>query len=140
MNHASPRSSPCTLQYDSVHAVLLLVWHGDLVDELLVEGHTIGQQAIAKFKPSAIVSDFSEVTSFKVSSQCVQGLAMLEPVALRDQPLVIVAGSEHIYGMARMYEILNDARRVGLSVVHTLAEAYAIIDLADPQFEPVQFP
>jgi hypothetical protein len=65
---------------------------------------------------------------------------MLEPVALRDQPLVIVAGAPHIYGMARMYEILNETRRVGLTVVHTLAEAYAKISLIDPHFESVELP
>jgi hypothetical protein len=137
MSHSSPKFSPCTLLFDFAHSVLLQVWHGDLVDELLVEGHLLGQKGIAKFNPLAIVSDFSEVTSFKVSSQCIQGLALLEPVALRDQPLVLVAGAEHIYGMARMYEILNDTRRVGLTVVHTRAEAFAMIDLTDPQFEPI---
>jgi hypothetical protein len=138
MNYASPQLSPCSLQYDFEHSVLLQVWHGDLTDDLLVQGHVVGQQAISKFKPRAIISDFSTVTSFKVSSQCIQGLAMVDPVALRDQPLVLVAGAEHIYGMARMYEILNETRRVGLSVVRTLPEAYAVIDLPDPQFESVQ--
>ncbi|HVP64111.1 MAG TPA: hypothetical protein VMT82_04385 [candidate division Zixibacteria bacterium] len=141
MSDLSPQSSsPCTLQYDSVHSVLLQTWNGDLVDELLVQGHEIGQRAIAQFKPRAIISDFSLVSSFKVSSQCIQGLAMLEPVALRDQPLILVAGAEHIYGMARMYEILNEARRAGLTAVHTLEEAYSTIELTDPQFEPIELP
>ncbi|HEX8924176.1 MAG TPA: hypothetical protein VF786_00210 [Terriglobales bacterium] len=140
MNQSSAQNSPCTLQNDFSNAVLLQTWHGDLTDDLLVEGHIAGQKGIAKFDPRAIISDFSQVTSFNISSQCIQGLAMLEPVALRDQPLIIVAGADHIYGMARMYEILNETRRVGLTVVHTLAEAYAIIHLTDPKFEPVQIP
>ncbi|HUO59553.1 MAG TPA: hypothetical protein VMU24_02725 [Candidatus Acidoferrales bacterium] len=117
---------------------MLQIWHGYITDELLVQGHEIGQKGIAKFKPRAIISDFSQVTSFSATSQCIQSLAVLEPVALRDQPLVIVAGAEHIYGMARMYEILNEKRRIGLSVAHDLEEAYAMINLTDPQFQPVQ--
>jgi len=139
MNDSS-QNSPCMLENDFTHAVLLLNWQGDITDDLLAQGHEIGQKAIAKFAPRAIISDFSHVTSFNVSSQCIQGLAMLEPVALRDQPLILVAGAEHIYGLARMYEILNDTRRVGLSVAHRREEAYTVINLTDPQFEPVQLP
>jgi hypothetical protein len=138
MNDSSPQNSPCTLQNDFTHAVLLQTWHGHITDDLLVRGHEIGQKGIAEFKPRAIISDFSQVTSFNVSSQCIQSLAMLDPVALRDQPLILVAGAEHVYGMARMYEILNDKRLVGLSVARSMRVACAIIDLTDPQFEPVQ--
>jgi hypothetical protein len=39
--------------------------------------------------------------------------------------------------MARMFEILGEGTRPNLHVVRTLEEAYKVLDVREPQFEPV---
>jgi hypothetical protein len=54
------------------------------------------------------------------------------------RPRVIVAPEERVFELARMYQILAENTRPALTVVRTMHEAFAELDLQSPHSEPLQ--
>lgn len=82
------------------------------------------------------IFDMSGVTGLNVTSEAVRELAQLPP-AIPDPniPRVIVAGSPHMFGMARMFELQGAETRPNLHVVRSEKEAFAILGVTSPHFE-----
>lgn len=82
------------------------------------------------------ILDMSGVVSFNVSAATVRQLAQLPP-AIPDPniPRVIVAGSNQMFGLARMFEIQGSDTRPNLHVVRTEKEALAILGVTAPDFK-----
>ncbi len=61
------------------------------------------------------------------------------PPAISDpeRPRVLVAGSDYLFGLARMFQMLSDISRPRLSVVRTTKQALDLLGVANPQFEPI---
>jgi hypothetical protein len=80
--------------------------------------------------------DMSGVVSFSVTAETVRELAQLPP-AIPDPniPRVIVAGSNQMFGMARMFELQGADARPNLHVVRTEKEAFAILGVTAPDFK-----
>jgi hypothetical protein len=51
--------------------------------------------------------------------------------------VVFVASAPHLFGIARMFEMLGAESRPNLHVVRTAEEAYEVLNVRQPQFEPV---
>jgi hypothetical protein len=83
--------------------------------------------------------DMSAVTSLEVSPDTIRELANLPP-ALSDssRPRCIIASSPKIFGMARMFELQGQHTRPNLHVVRTQKEAWAILGVSNPKFEPIE--
>jgi hypothetical protein len=80
--------------------------------------------------------DMSGVTALNVSSATIRKLAQLPPaIPDPDVPRVIIAGSPHLYGMARMFDIQGAETRPNLHVVRNEKEALAILGVTSPHFE-----
>ncbi|HEX8924175.1 MAG TPA: hypothetical protein VF786_00205 [Terriglobales bacterium] len=136
----SDMDSPFTLKRDAGHNVLLAAYHGIITDEVVLRANELSVRLVAQYLPKAAIADFSAVAKFDVTAPCVQRLALYEPELPGDAPIIMVAPAEHVFGMARMYEMLSSARKERVTVVHTLGEAYARLGLDDAQFEPVDLP
>lgn len=54
------------------------------------------------------------------------------------RPRVIVVKSSSGFGFARMFQIVGEAKRPLLEVVHTLDEAVAALGIQSPQFTPLE--
>jgi hypothetical protein len=82
--------------------------------------------------------DFSAVTAFRLSSELIRQLAQQEPCMPdpASRPRVIVAPTNHEFGLARMFQILGESARPLLSVVHTLDEALAPLGTPFAHLEP----
>jgi hypothetical protein len=89
--------------------------------------------------PAAGVIDLSGVLSFDVSSQSLRELSRIPPV-LRDPNLsrIVIAPSSDTYGMMRMFELEGQDVRPGIHVVRTEKEAWAILGIENPRFEPLK--
>lgn len=44
---------------------------------------------------------------------------------------------DFIYGLARMFQILTEETQPELRVVRTMEEAYRLLEVSSPEFEPV---
>ncbi|HWX53285.1 MAG TPA: hypothetical protein VN176_01705 [Verrucomicrobiae bacterium] len=136
--HQSDLDKPCYFEFDSVHRVLRWSMTGHITDEDLLECYKAAAHQVQQTNPAAAILDLTRVTSSEVSSGAIQNIAAGDPV-LPDptRPQVIVAPSDHLYGISRMYQLLGEHTRPGLRVVRSMAEAYAVIGLERPNFEPI---
>lgn len=126
-------------EFDPENKVLLVQPEGRLTDESLLEIYT----GIAKYSVAtdarAGIFDFSLVAEFAVTADTIRNLARQEP-AMPDavhRPRVLVAPATHVFGIARMFQIVGEHQRPTLSVVRSLDEAFAALGVPSPHFEPL---
>jgi hypothetical protein len=130
---------PYHFEFDSANVLLRGRFVGKITDEVLRECYRALGKYFALTDPRASVLDMSLVTSLEVSPQTIRELANLPPaVADPSRPRCIIAASAKVFGMARMFELLGQESRPNLHVVRTEREAWAILGVSKPRFEPVQ--
>jgi hypothetical protein len=127
-----------SFEFDLKNGILRCRLHGQITDETLEDFFRTGAAYAIRTHPAAGVVDLSEVTSFKVSAETIQQIAKSKPV-LHDSNLrrVIIAPSPETYGMMRMFEIQSEKRRPNLELVHTESEAWTVLAVQNPQFDPL---
>jgi hypothetical protein len=128
-----------TFEFDLTNDILRCRLSGQVTDEALTEFFRSGAQQAIRTQPGAGVVDLSEVTSFEASAETVQQVASSPPV-LRDPNLrrIVIAPSSESYGMMRMFEIHGEQRRPNLHVVRSEGEAWAILGVQNPHFDPIK--
>jgi hypothetical protein len=109
-----------------------------VTDDELKDVYRFGQEHVARFDPLAGITDFSEVTAVAFSPQTMRDLARTKPIMPDPRrPVLFVAPTPDLFGMARMFELQGAESRPNLQVVRTPEEAYRILNVRDPQFVPV---
>jgi hypothetical protein len=126
-------------ELDPVNKILLFRFEGQLTDEALADAY----RAIRKYWTATDASvgfwDFSAVTHFAVSSESIRRLAREEP-AMGDantRPRFIIVPATVGFGLSRMFQLIGEPTRPLLSVVRTLDEALAALNIRSPHFEPL---
>ena len=71
------------------------------------------------------IFDLSAVTSIQVTSAAMQQLARMPPIIDDPLPRFIVASSDLVYGLARMFQSYGRKTRQALHVVRRITEAYS---------------
>jgi hypothetical protein len=133
------RGMPYHFEFDSANRILLARFEGKVNDAELKEYYRTVERYVAATNPSAGVLDMSAVSSLEVSPQTIRELASLPP-AFSDphQARCIIAPSPKIFGMARMFELQGQHTRPNLHVVRTAKEAWAILSVSKPKFQPLE--
>jgi len=121
-------------EFDAVNGLFRFTAEGRVTDEVLLEGITESRRFLASHPGVRGICDFSRVTEFDVSSEGIRGLARSESGAEADAVVIIVAPSDLMYGMSRMYSMLTEERRPNRHVVRTMEEAYELLGVTSPQF------
>jgi hypothetical protein len=80
------------------------------------------------------MADFSGASALELSADAVRGIATLAPLLPDPLPKYIVASTDHMYGMARMFQITSHSRDA-LQIMRTPQDVYAALGLNAPQFE-----
>lgn len=127
-------------EFNSTHAIFLVRFEGRVTDEEFKEYYRVAGEQMALLQPSATISDYSGVTDLQVSVQTLRELAHSYIAMPASNPRLVVAAAPHIYGLARMFQSEGEPSRPNLHVVTTLAEAFAHLNVASPQFERVIVP
>ena len=129
---------PYQIVYDPTNRILRARFEGCVTEDELKEVYRLGQAQVPRIDPHAGITDFSDVTTLAFSPETIYELATSTPIMPDpSRPVVFVAPTPHIFGMARMFEILGGETRPNLHVVRSLEEAYAVLDVREPQFEPI---
>lgn len=130
---------PFYFDFDSVHSILRGQLDGVVTDESLKQYYRLAGEHSARLLPRGGITDFSAVTSFEVSSETIRELAHLAP-AMPDptRPRVVVAPSVLVFGLSRMFQSVGAGTRPKLHVVRTVEEAYALLEVQAPRFEPLE--
>lgn len=132
---------PFHFDFDPAYKLLRGRFDGLVDDESIKEYYRLAGEHAARLQPRGGITDFSAATSFEVSPETIRRLAHLTPaMADPSRPRVVVAPSQLIYGMARMFQTVGGDTRPRLHVVSTLEEAYALLQVQAPRFEPLEPP
>jgi hypothetical protein len=124
--------------FDRTNGILRSRLIGNASDDVLKDFFQTGAQYAIRTQPKVGIVDLSETTSFDVSARVISELAKSPPV-LKDPNVrrVVIAPSPETYGMMRMFEMEAEVTRPFIHVVRTEREAWAILGLEKPRFEPL---
>lgn len=130
---------PYNFDFDLANGILRCRLEGRVTDEVLKDFFRAGAAAAKRTHPAAGVIDLSGVTSFDASSRTVRELSQVPPViADSDLRRVVIAPSAEAFGMMRMFELEGEELRPNIHVVRSEAQAWAILGVENPRFEPLQ--
>jgi len=127
---------PYLFEFEPAHSFLRCILSGDITDKQLFDCHRAALAHVQRKNPALAIVDLTNVASVEVSPATVRALAHSEPTLPGSRPRFIVAPTDHLYGMSRMYQILAEHSRPRLQVVRSAAELYAAFGL-DLHFEPL---
>ncbi len=125
------------LEFDSKSKIIRVTVDGELKDEGASELYWSVNSFLASHEVHGGILDLSPVTSLAVSLDAVRRLAKNPPLFKEPTVRVIIASSDLIFGMARLFQISRSEIHSDLHVVRSLEEAYEIHGLVEPKFEAV---
>ena len=122
-------------EFDFRQRILLVVLEGEVQGEEFAGINQDIRKQVESFHPLAGISDFTAVEQFNVPTHSLRAAASEPSPYPEEIPRFIVASTDYLFGMARMYEML--ANRGTLRVVRTRDEALAGLGVKEAKFERV---
>ena len=119
---------PVQVSVDRSRKLVITTYSGDVRDaDVARQVSQIREQA--PYGPTyRAITDFTQVTQFNISSSEIRSVAdSVSPLA--EARRVMVAPSDVAYGTSRMFQSLASRTRPNITVVRTLAEAYAALGM-----------
>ena len=124
-------------EFDSTHRIVRCKVTLQVTDEELADCYQTIALVCEALDPEVGIADFSDATSFATAGK-VRALANLAPALPEpSRPRFVVASSDHIYGLARLFQIEGEATRPNLHIVRSSADALAMLEIDEPQFGPL---
>ena len=114
--------------FDPTHRILRSTFSGKVSDEDLLNHQRVGVLLVTSLDPRFAIIDLSAADPFEATSDGMRKLAKLPPAMPKmDRPRVVIAPSDHMFGMARIFAVEGEAIRPNLHVVRSVKEAWAIL-------------
>jgi|SRR5580700_5365279 hypothetical protein len=125
--------------FDSTHRIIRCRFDGRVTDQILKEYYGVAPRYVLLKSPCAGILDMSAVTSIDISQQTIRELANSPPTIPEPaSPRFIIAPSNQVFGIARMFELQGQDARPNLHVVRSVKEILAILGIRNTRFEPIQ--
>jgi DNA-binding NarL/FixJ family response regulator len=135
---APHRRAPYRFEFDPTNSILQGRFEGFVSAQEVRNYYQTAVEHVARLSPRGYIIDVSAVTSTTVSTGTLLALAKLPPVLPDPQrPRFIVAPHPAAFWLMRMYELAAEVTRPNLHVVRKHAEAWAILGVREPRFEPL---
>lgn len=129
---------PYRFEFDSTNRILQGSFEGFVTEQELVNYYQAAMRHVARLSPSGYIVDVSAVTSTTVSASVLRKFAKLPPVQPdSERPGVIIASSAAAFGLMRLWESEAEPTRPNVHIVHKHEEAWAILGIQKPRFEPL---
>ena len=121
---------PHHFEINKSHKVVRAVLEGTIDDAEMREIYRAVELAAPSLKPAGGILDVSAVSSFDVSAETIRRLASEAP-AFGGAPRCIVAPSNFLYGVARLFQMLGGDTRPNLHIVRNAHEAHSKLGVPD---------
>jgi len=125
------------IEFDPKNNVLRARLQGRVTDDILLDCYATLARYAASHPACRAIADVSGVAEFSVSSAAIRQLAKAPPAIPAPYMRIFVAPQAHMYGMARMFQIITEESRPNFHVVRTMDEAYRLLQVECPEFGPV---
>jgi hypothetical protein len=120
---------PVTVEIDRAAKVIFSTFQGE-INEVDFRSAVGAMSTQPGFDPTfSHIVDFSNVTAANVSAEFVRNLAQRPPIFSREARQVIVAPQDHVFGLARMAQILREQRLPHVEVVRSLTAACELLGI-----------
>ena len=128
---------PHHFEFDFEHKILLTVMEGEIQGfEISAIDHDM-RAHIVRMQPAAGISDLTGVTNFNVPGNIMRSAALQPAPFPADTPRFIVAPTDVLYGMSRMYELVANRPDGKLQVVRNRQEALSALGVSTAKFDPI---
>lgn len=125
---------PYRFEFDVEHKILLILPEGEIGERDVATFNDEIRRHVRELNPSGAIIDCSAVTSFNPSGEALRQAAMPPAPFPAETPRFIVAPTDYLFGMSRMYQLAANRPREMLKVVRTMQEALAGLGVQNPQF------
>jgi len=126
-----------TLRIDRKHRVLLTHFSGVLRHEVLLAQAVAARKVATSEGPTRGLLDFSHVDAVDIRRETLEDMGA-RPQNIADQVRVYVIPNDAHFGQARMFGTYqDDSGNVAPQIVRTMADAYRVLQIADPDFQPL---
>ncbi len=126
------------LEFDPTNRILGCRFSEAVTDDELTYFYRMATLLAESLDPLAGLVDFSAVTSFESNAEFMRKLAALPPIMPKTERIrVMVAPTDHIFGLARLFGIEGEATRPNHYVVHCVREAWELLGVQEPEFRPI---
>jgi hypothetical protein len=128
---------PYLFEFEPVHSILRCTISGHVDDRELLECYGRAVRCVQQTDPATAIVDLTPIDSIDISPATVQSLARSDPAFHPSRPKFIVAPTDHLFGMSRMYQLVGERIRPRLQVVRSLDEVYLALGVKDLHFQSV---
>jgi hypothetical protein len=125
---------PYRFEFDVEHKILLIVLEGEILVPDVKSFNEAIRQRVKELKPSGAIADFSAVTAFRVAGDALRRAALQAAPFAVETPRYIVAPTDYLFGMARMYQLAADRPQEKLKVVRKMEDALSGLGVQGPKF------
>ena len=122
-------------EYDAAHEVFVVRMYGRISDDIFKASYAATPSYVEGRRIRAALMDLSGVDAYNVSSAAMREVSRLPPLFPDPTPRWVVAPQDHIFGMARMFQMLSPSGRDMLHVVRSMHEALQAIGVGTAHFE-----
>src|ERR1700737_1003966 len=98
---------PYHFEFDPEHKILLVVLEGNVGEREILNLNDAIKARVVELTPSAGITDFSAVTTFAVASDIMRSAAWQPSPYDQQTPRFIVAPTDLLFGLARMYQLIG---------------------------------
>jgi len=120
---------PVTFEIKPSLQTIFSTFHGVATEDDLIS-EAIALSKHVDFNPAfSHIIDFSAATSTTLSPAFLRSFAQEKSLFSRDAKQVVVAPQPHIFGLARMVQMLREARSPNIEVVRSMNEACALLGI-----------
>ena len=126
--------------FDPIHQILRSTFSGEVGDEDLLNHARMGSLLVTSLDPRFAIIDLSAADPFEATTGGMRALAKLPPAMPQmDRPRVVIAPSDHMFRMARIFQAEGEATRPNFHVVRSVREAWAIlgVEMEKAKFGPI---
>lgn len=126
------------IEFDSGQAIVRLAFRGLVSEALFLEGTEAGRDVVRNRRAKGVIVDFTSAQGFDFPASFLRNYAASTTAVLPSSARVLVAPSDAIYGLARLFEIYRDPHDSDTNVVRSIEEAYSFLEIAPPDFQLVE--
>ncbi len=122
-------------EYDDENKIFAVRVTGRATDEVFRVAYATVNGYLEGREVRGALIDLSACEHFGVSAAAIRQMSAQHPVFSDPTPRYVIATQAHVFGMARMFQIVSPRGREALHVVRSVQDAHDALGLRAPRFE-----
>ena len=122
-------------EYDAANKIFAVRMHGTITDTIFKACYAETPRHVQGREVRAALTDLSDVERYDVSASAVRDVSRLPPLFPDPTPRWVVAPQDHVFGMARMFQMTSPGGRDMLHIVRSTGDVYSALGVTTPHFE-----